>query len=143
MKKLTVLIVLIMLFGGACGAQEVVLVEQDIDIKKCTQAEYIEATADIEAEWLDAVELANSTSRMNLPDRISEMQSILRDYKRVEVAECYQGIHDSFILSYETMIEGFMMFMSQESDNKVSATFEAANEHFERGLKWLWELPTE
>lgn len=142
MKKLLGWIVLVMLLT-ACGTQEVVLVEPDIDIKKCTQAEYIDATADIEAEWLDAVELAESTSRMNLPDRVSEMQAILRSYKKIEVADCYQGIHAAFIASYEAAIEGFMLFMSQESDSEVSEAFETANRHFERGQKWLWELPSE
>jgi hypothetical protein len=108
---------------------------------QCTQTGYIELTEDIEARWLDAVDLASNTSRMSLSGPLSEMQAILREYKSLEVPECYEEIHEKFIESYEYTIDGFLAFLAQESDEQVSRLFRYSDTSFEDAMRLLVELP--
>lgn len=130
MKKVLAVLLLSLVLISACGPT-------------CTQQGYIEITSDIEEQWHDALDIANSTARMSLSGPIGDMQQIIRDYKKLEVPECYSSTHGLFIDSYEQTVDAFLAFMSSEEDSVVQSRFRASENTFDRAMRELWKLPDE
>lgn len=87
----------------------------------------IESINDLAGDWDDAFTLANSTPRIQLSNRIADLQSVQSEVDDLEVPECL--IPTRYYLSrfMDTSIDGFIAFMEQESDTYVSATFDIAS----------------
>ena len=142
MKKLTIVLVLVAILMSACGPKEVVIVERIPVVEECTQSEYIEATQNLEGQWNDALALANNSSRMSLSGPLSEIQAILREFKRLELAECYQGAHTIRVHSHELVVEGFLSFLGGEDDrNEIRLFFTKSSLEFDKFLDELHKLP--
>lgn len=83
-------------------------------------------------EWFDAVELADSTSRVSLTGPISELQRIARDIKAVKYPVCAQNAYDNLKWHLDKTIDGFLEFMSQQ--DTYEATINSAFEHYKAYL---------
>jgi len=69
----------------------------------------------VSQEWDDALELAGSTSRINLPPRIAELQSLRRNIQTQEWPKCAKPGQEHLISGMNSMIDGFILFL--DSDN--------------------------
>lgn len=69
----------------------------------------------VSQEWDDALELAGSTSRMNLPPRIAELQSLRRNIQIQEWPKCAKPGQEHLISGMNSIIDGFILFL--DSDN--------------------------
>lgn len=122
MKHLIIGLILLAFLLSSCGPG-------------CSSAQYIELTQLLLEEWDDQVALTNSTSRVALPAQISELQSIAREFKRLELQECYHPTRDRMVKYMDEIIEGFIAFMSQEEDSVVSNHFKNADQYFESAIR--------
>ncbi len=92
----------------------------------CPKEQAIDVLKDLEmisAEYDDAFNLANNTPRIQLAQPISELQRIKRDTEALAVPECLQSAQENTVLSMERAIEGFMLFMADESEFSIENKF--------------------
>ena len=149
MKKVIVVILVfvIALLGVACSAEtdvaptpsKVIIIEPsgldkaknffaEITGQTCASQseEFLVEIQDINMRWLDAMELADSTSRMSLSGPISDLQLIRRDANKLEPPECAEGAKDALVMHMDYVLDGFLLFMAQEPDEDISAQFSEA-----------------
>lgn len=74
----------------------------------------------ISLEWDDALKLAGSTSRMNLPPRIAELQSIRRNIQAQVWPECAKPAQEHLISGMDSMIDGFILFLDSDNSEALS-----------------------
>ena len=75
-------------------------------------------------EWDDANELAHSTARMSLPAQIESLQAIRRKAATLD-APCAEAatVRDAAAEHMGLVVDGFMLFLKQESDGTVESKF--------------------
>lgn len=119
MKKILILLVAMFLFV----------------LPSCASPTCAELTVDyranldnIEDRFNDAFDLASNTSRVSLSVPISELQEVNRDAKNLDVPECAKDTQDALLLYQESVIDGFLAFLSQADDSEVELLFTRANE---------------
>lgn len=101
---------------------------------KCNLEEYNAAVEPLLEEWDDAVDIANQTPRVGLPNVIPELQDIRLRTEDLEIEECFEDAH-SFLVKYMNYtIDAFIAFMGQEDDSVVSQKFSLAQTNFETYL---------
>ena len=88
-------------------------------------AAYMVAVEPILQEWDDAVAIADSTPRMSLPDRVSELQDVRRrannlQFENPDIAEA----HLKLVSAMDYGIDAFLSFLAQDSDGEVTAAFD-------------------
>ena len=125
MKYIIFSLLLLALLLTACGP-------------KCSSEEYIELTQPLLEEWDDQVKIANNTSRIALPDQISELQSIARDFNRLELKDCYIPVQDRTVKYMDEIIDAFIAFMSQEEN--YDNHFRNADQHFDAAMRELRKI---
>ena len=76
------------------------------------------------AQWDDANELAHSTARMSLPPQIEKLQEIRREVAALD-APCAEAatVRDAAAEHMGLVVDGFMLFLKQESDGTVESKF--------------------
>lgn len=79
---------------------------------------YAEEMSDIQAEWMDALDIATSTSRISLAGPISDLQSIQRRAEKVEAPECVLIEHDEYVEGMDTLVD-FMLDFLADPDAEV------------------------
>lgn len=72
------------------------------------------AIDDVFARWTDAVNVADSTSRISLSGPVSTLQTIRRDAQAITVAPCMDAAKASLISSMDNTIRGFLEFMTNQ-----------------------------
>lgn len=78
---------------------------------------FVDALDEVAFEWDDAVDIAVSTSRMNLAGPVGELQSIRRDVARWdEVPTCGEDAHIALLVHMETTIDVMLEFMTADDD---------------------------
>ena len=97
----------------------------------CNRDDYMEAVGSIVEEWDDAVVLADQTPRMSLAPRISELQDIWREAEDAEIPECFVDAHGYLLLAMEYTIEGYLSFLSQDSEGHIQLQFQLAQQRLE------------
>jgi len=80
-------------------------------------------------DFSDAVDLANSTARGSLPDRISQLQDIKSQAGEAQVPACMNTSKTLLVKSMEATIDGFIAFMAEQDDSTVSSFFSSANNY--------------
>jgi hypothetical protein len=125
MKKIAIVIFLI-LFVGAAGVGGWAWLQN----QKCkNQArDYLEQVQSIMAAWDDQVTLANSTGRGSLSPAIAAMQQTRRQVDALEYPACAERVQIALILSMESTIDSFIMFMAQEPDEDVQQKMTTASQ---------------
>jgi hypothetical protein len=99
---------------------------------------------EIEDKWRDELKLADSTSRMALPDRIATLQEIRRELSDQKWPDCAAKAKESLTKSMDSMIEGFITFL--DSDNSgllVSLHIEEGAKHIEMFHLYMQTLKPE
>jgi hypothetical protein len=86
---------------------------------------------EIKDKWLDELKLANSTPRMSLPTRIAVLQEIRRELTDQQWPDCATKAKENLTKSMDSMIDGFIAFLSDESDILVSLHVEKGERHLE------------
>jgi dipeptidyl aminopeptidase/acylaminoacyl peptidase len=100
------------------------------DVYKSKESKaYINEIKQLSDEFEDKSKLANNTSRMSLTPVISDMQDIKREVNNLNAPKNakklveLQGLVSEYM---DSIIDGFMLFQSQESDSIVLGKFETA-----------------
>jgi len=126
---LMVVLVLSLIFVG-CG-----------DPYKSKQAkEYLTQASKKYSNFMEKYMLANSTPRMSLTPVITEMQNLKIEYSEIETPKKYEDLEKAKELCIEGMekvIQGFIAFQSQSSDNEVTSCFQVAESRFDDMEKLL------
>jgi len=91
-------------------------------------------------EWDDAVEVANSTARIALSPMVRDMQGIERDVEDVPVPDCARHGSALLIDGMDSIIDAFIAFMGDESEDTVGAKFESGFEQILAGVEELTAL---
>lgn len=68
------------------------------------------------ARWIDAVKVAESTSRIALSAPVTTLQSIRRETQELTVAPCMDAAKSALLRSMDTTIEGFFSFMTNKGE---------------------------
>lgn len=85
--------------------------------------------------WDDAINLASSTGRISLTGPVAKLQDIKLDIMNYPVPVCMNFAKDNLLSYMDLMIQGFLDFMGQESDETVSSKMSNAQNY----LKWYAE----
>jgi len=101
--------------------------------------EYHELWEDHAKEWDDANAIAGSTARIALAGPVSELQKLRREWEDVEPPEGLEKFHNKILDYEESIIEGYLAFMSKEPDDVVEAHFKTASDYLEEAFELLPE----
>ncbi|WP_036489553.1 hypothetical protein [Myxosarcina sp. GI1] len=71
-------------------------------------------------KWQDVLELSYSTSRMNLPPMIKELQAIKRDLEAENWSDCARPALDHLSFSMDLTIKGFITFLDPDNPESMS-----------------------
>ena len=93
--------------------------------------EYLEELERLEEQWFDAVEVADSTSRISLSGPVGELQTIKREIEELEGPECASGAGNALFRHAEYVIEGFLLFMQDEPESLIESEFNKATTSLE------------
>ncbi len=90
--------------------------------------DYTAAVRDLSQQWSDAFDLASSTARVSLGDRVAEMQEIRREMSRLTEPGCASQIEvqDRLVEMMDAGIEFFTEFMAQNDISAESAQYAIA-----------------
>ncbi len=102
-------------YYGPCGVKRVEQIVADLDV--------------ITKDWADATLLAGSTSRIALSGPLKDMQDIYQETSEMAVPVCMEKTQGHLVSSMRFAIDGFLAFMSQESDSVVTTKFETSSNH--------------
>jgi hypothetical protein len=105
----------------------------------CPQEKVLQANHDLATlleRFNDIDKVANVTSRIALPPVIDNMQQIKRDTNDFELPGCMEPARNYLILYMESEIDGFIVFLAQNSNSQ-------ANSYFERSLTYIQKLADE
>jgi len=116
--------------GGAIGAVVLLLGVIVIAVSSRVNPEeeisaYMVEVEPILQEWDDAVAIADSTPRMSLPDRVSELQDIRRkadnlQFENPDIAKA----HLELVGAMDYGIDAFLSFLAQDSDAEITQAFD-------------------
>ena len=101
---------------------------------------FVEETELFFAEWDDTNKLAGSTARMSLAPVIAQLQDIRRRVEDVTYPQCASGVRQLMLDYMDGTIEGYLAFLSQESDSTVQARFDEASEAFDQWMAQYTKL---
>jgi hypothetical protein len=91
-------------------------------------------------EWDDANAIANNTARVSLGPAVSELQEIRRNVSELSPPICAVKVHTTLINYMDKIIDGFLSFMADESDYKVSKLLSEANDLFDEFIEEFGKL---
>jgi hypothetical protein len=98
--------------NGPCGTQRVADASQKI--------------GEIFNRWIDAEKIASSTSRSGLSGPVSNLQAIKRDMEAMTIPDCLKSAKFNYSYGMNSAINGYLLFMKQESTTAVNAEFQKA-----------------
>jgi hypothetical protein len=90
-------------------------------------AGYLQLIETTLTEWDDAVKIANNTARGSLSPAIADLQAIRRKLNQTTVPGCTGLAHQYLIQHMDSTIEGFLAFMRDDPDSKVTQKFNDAD----------------
>lgn len=99
--------------------------------------EAIAKMSDINSRYGDAIELANSTARMNLTGPVSDLQALKHEAETINIPECMGDYQDYIVLSMDASTRAFIRFMAQESTQAIDDDFTRATNFIEQANKEL------
>ena len=105
--------------------------------------EYLNSLIGLSDRWFDAVEIADSTSRIALSGPVGELQAIRREIGVVEGPDCAAKAGLALYNHTDHVIDGFLLFMQEEPDSTIEAAFDEAGVWIEKYYKELDTLLAE
>ena len=100
---------------------------------------YLDQIEVISQEWDDAISLADSTGRGNLPDRIAELQRIRRRAQFLDVPSEAESPHNNLVKAMDYAIDGFLAFMVEDEYSSYFVQYQSYLNKWESGLAELEE----
>ena len=89
-------------------------------------------------EYNDTDRIASTTARINLSGPVSQLQSILRDIKKIEVPGCMDKGYNLIVDGFETNIDAYIAFMGGDENELLATTYyNNAVDLVGRGMKEL------
>lgn len=88
--------------------------------------DYLADLKTLQARWMDALEIADSTSRISLAGPVGELQAIRREIGALEGPDCARAAGAALYIHSEAVIDGFLLFMQDEPESQIDAKFEEA-----------------
>lgn len=125
------LIVLVAVFLGACSG---------IPGMGCDAVGFRKTVQPIFQEWADANQIASSTSRIALPTQIASLQAIRRKAQDIQAPSCAATAKTELISAMDSSINGYLAFMSQESESTVNGHFRESASHLDTFTRLLSAL---
>ena len=95
---------------------------------------------EINNDWISAVELASSTSRINLSGPVSNLQNIKKQVSDLDVPACMLESQVYLYSAVDYSIDAFFAFMGEESDTVVGNKFDTSVTYIERYRKAIVEV---
>ena len=113
MKRIIFVLIIGMFLLSACGEtteSSVNPIQEAVD----PLGAYLDQIEVLVQEWDDAIDLADSTGRGNLPDRVAELQRIRRRAQFMDVPSEVESAHRNFIKAMDYAIDGYLAFMRED-----------------------------
>ena len=110
----------------------------------CSQADLdaIHAWGDsLLKEWDDATTLANSTPKIQLSDRIADLQRIRREAATKALPACAESTRPLLLSFMDSTIDAFTAFLGNQPDDVVQSKFADANAKEQQWADALKHLP--
>ena len=95
----------------------------------CIVQEYVAVAKPIMSSWTDAVTLAGSTQRINLPSQIEKLQNLHRAFEAIVAPECARPAHAVMLQGMDDTVHGFMDFLAQGDEKRVAARLQLAKQY--------------
>ena len=127
--KWVLVLTLSALLVSGCGVAGVG--SDDADDGSCSTSEgarVYDELRDIGQRWDDEVQLANSTGRMALADRVAELQDIRRETQNQDWPECAEDAQSALVDVMDAAIDAFLAFLGGEDDTFVQRKFDLYND---------------
>lgn len=86
-------------------------------------SDFLSPLGGILGRWQDAIEIANSTARVSLDGPVANLQAIRREVDELEAPSCASQAKSALISSMDHVIEGFLTFMQDPDDDRISDEF--------------------
>ncbi len=117
-----------MLLSGRLGNLSVMILPTPTSTPVPTQLacsaqslEYRNNIREILSKWDDANQVASSSARISLGQAITNLQNVRREANNLDNPQCASLVQFNLIRYMDKVIEGYLAFMSQESDAKVNS----------------------
>lgn len=104
---------------------------------------YLDQVDDLLIEWTDALEIADKTPGMSIGPAIADLQEIRRKGIKLEYPECAIMAQIRMIEYMDKTIDGFLAFMSDESEKKITSIFEESLDLQEKMILELANIETD
>lgn len=130
---LAILVSLVLVLGALIFLPDIVSQIQ------CPTRSWWNTQRPIVVEFLDTVEVASTTPRMNVGTVILEMQRLYRDYERTTAPSCASSADSNLKSGMDRTIQGFRDFASN-ADFLSSVYLDMAAERFVAAKEALWDL---
>jgi hypothetical protein len=98
----------------------------------CDVDKYIQTVTPDLTKWGNAVELAKSSPRVVLTQRIEELQKIRDDVAGLKVQSCLTEEHRLLLQAMDDEIKGLTSFLRQEPAATVDAYFESSDANLQK-----------
>lgn len=85
---------------------------------------FLGSLSSILGRWQDAIDVANSTSRISLSGPVGELQAIRREVDEQDVPSCANPAKIALVASMDHLIEAFLLFMQEEPDSRINQEFD-------------------
>ncbi len=93
---------------------------------KVQAKDYLSKVNDILNKWMNAEQVASSTSQIALSDQIANLQSIRREAEALEPPDCARAVQNNLVNAMNYSIAGYLYLMSNKPDNIVNDYFDTA-----------------
>lgn len=92
------------------------------------------------SEYYGAIKVASSTSKIALTVPVSRMQDIRSQFSKLDYPPCMSTARLHIIDGMDYSIDGFLAFMSEESESSISSLFEKSNTLLNKGFDEIMEI---
>ena len=96
---------------------------------KYTNDDYMEDLDEVLDEWDDAIDVAQSTSRISLAPQIDRLQKIRRRAEELELPAAALPAHGDLVDHMTATINGFLALLGQKDEEEVDSWFDRAKLH--------------
>jgi hypothetical protein len=127
-----VIVAALLILGASLFAFSVVTLVAQAD--PCSQSNREKCADELDRlarKFFDGAKLANSTPRVSLGPMVADLQATRRDTEDLKVPACAESSKMTLVDYMNAAIEGYRLFMAQETDTKVNATFDEAIKNLE------------
>ena len=105
--------------------------------------DFLDESGELFDRWFDAIEIADSTPRMSLAGPVGELQAIRREAENLDYPNCAVRVRRLLISVMDHSIEGYLLFMRDEAESRITAEFTQASNAAEGYVEAIGDLRAE